>query len=106
MTDATDPAARTDRQKVAHRGWLIFFCFVILTAAVCFAYKFYEFFYDLAQQEGFRFAGAHLATYLLVSAGFFLLLLYAFLKGHFSDIERPKIDILEREMKYDHDEFA
>lgn len=105
MNTPNDGAQRPGKASVAQRGWLIFFCFVILTAAVCFAYKFYEFFYDLAAQEGFRFAGAHLATYLLVAGGFFLLLLYAFLKGHFSDIEQPKIDLLDQERRYDHAEF-
>lgn len=91
---------------VPHRGWLIFFCSVILVAAAAFVLKFYEFFHDLVNHEGLRFAGAHLAIYLLVAAGFFLLLLFAFLKGHFSDIERPKYDLLDRERRYDEDEFA
>ncbi len=100
------PPASPAQPPVAHRGWLIFFGGIVLVAALCFVVKFYEFFYDLSRQEGFRFAGAHLATYLLVAGGFFLLLLYAFLKGHFSDIERPKLDLLERERRLDHDEFA
>ena len=90
----------------SQRTVIVVFAAIIALAAAAFAFKFYEFFYDLSRQEGFRFAGAHLATYLLVAGGFFLLLLYAFLKGHFSDIERPKLDLLERERRYDHDEYA
>lgn len=89
-----------------HRRWMVFFLVVIGAAGVAFAFKLYEFFYDLSQQEGFRFAGAHLATYLLVAGGFFLLLAYAFLKGHFADIEQPKYDILESEQSYDREEFG
>ena len=51
-------------------------------------------------------AGAHLLTYVLVAGGFFLLLLYCFLTGHFADIERPKYDLLESERANDLREFA
>lgn len=88
-----------------HRRWMIFFCLIIAVAGLAFAFKLYEFFYDLSSQQGFRFAGAHLATYLLVAAGFFLLLFYAFLKGHFSNIEQPKHDILDSERRYDRAEY-
>lgn len=89
-----------------HRRWMIFFLVVIAAAGVAFCFKLYEFFYDLSQQEGFRFAGAHLATYLLVAGGFFLLLLFAFLSGHFADIEQPKYDILESEESHDREEYG
>jgi len=88
-----------------HRAMLWFFGFIIAMAAVAFAFKFYEFFVDLARQEGFRFAGAHLLTYLLVAGGFFLLLAFAFLSGHFADIERPKYDLLDSERRHDEADF-
>jgi hypothetical protein len=90
----------------SHRRWMIFFCAIIVLAGVAFSFKLYEFFYDLGSQEGFRFAGAHLGTYLLVAGGFFLLLLFAFLNGHFSDIERPKHEILESEERHDRAEYG
>jgi hypothetical protein len=103
MTARDDsPAARRQRR---HRAMLWFFAVVIFMAAVAFGFKFYEFFMDLARQEGFRFAGAHLLTYLLVAAGFFLLLGFAFVTGHFADIEQPKHDMLEQERRYDAEEF-
>ena len=109
MTDPTErtgtTASRDEPKPRSHRSWLIFFGFIIAMAAVAFGFKFYEFFVDLASQEGFRFAGAHLATYLLVAGGFFLLLIYAFLHGHFHDIEQPKFDILDKERQRDRDEF-
>ena len=89
----------------SHRAWLWFFAFVIAMAGVAFAFKLYEFFYDLTNREGFEFTGAHLLTYLLVAGGFFLLLLYGFLRGHFADIEQPKHDLLDQERRYDRAEF-
>ena len=110
--NASDPAASPTPTPTpphpaprAHRRWMIFFLVVIGFAGLSFGFNLYEFFYDLSRQEGFRFAGAHLATYLLVAGGFFLLLAFAFMRGHFSDIERPKHELLDRERMYDHAEF-
>ena len=88
------------------RFWIVFFSVGCTLAGLGFAYKLYEFFFDVASREGFQFAGVHLVTYALVAAGFLLLLLYAFLQGHFSDIERPKHELLEKELRYDRDEFG
>ena len=96
------PERLTPRMKAV----MAFFLLTILLAAVAFGVKFYEFFIDLASQEGFRFAGAELLTYLLVAGGFFLLLAFAFLNGHFADIERPKYDLLEEERRHDELEFG
>ncbi|GEM_PF-2297273 len=108
----TDPSATSGQQGGAHapmprshKGWMIFFLVIVAFAGVAFFFKLYEFFYDLSSQEGFRFAGAHLGTYLLVAAGFFLLLLYGFLKGHYTNIEQPKYDLLDKEQSYDRAEF-
>lgn len=97
----SEPREVSRERDTAHRGWLIFFCAIIVIAGASFAFKFYEFFYDLSSQQGFRFAGAHLGTYLLVAGGFFLLLLFAFLNGHFADIEQPKYEILDKEIERD-----
>ena len=88
------------------RFWIAFFAVGCTAAGLGFAYKLYEFFFDVVGREGFEFAGAHLVTYALVAAGFLLLLLFAFLHGHFSDIERPKHELLEKELRYDRAEFG
>jgi hypothetical protein len=88
-----------------HRAWLIFFIVGCAVAGLGFFYKLYEFFWALTDTDGFEFAGVHLVTYGLVAGGFLMLLLYGFLKGHFSDIERPKYELLERERAYDHADF-
>lgn len=98
-------APRAHPAPRAHRAWMVFFLVIIAGAGLAFGFKFYEFFVDLSSHEGFRFAGAHLATYLLVATGFFLLLGFAFLKGHFNDVERPKHELLEREIRHDRAEF-
>jgi hypothetical protein len=88
------------------RPWvLIVFAVAIVAAAWGFSWKLFEFFDDLLAQGGLHFAGVHLAIYVLVAAGFLLLLAYAFLSGHFSDIERPKFEMLERERENDRREF-
>ena len=89
----------------AHRSWIWFFLIVIGAAGVAFFFKLKEFFYDLTVTPGFEFTGAHLLIYLLVASGFFLLLTFAFLRGHFADIESPKIDLLDLERSYDRAEF-
>ncbi len=88
-------------------GRIVLWFFVIGTgiAGLGFGYKLHEFFWALQRQEGFEFAGIHLITYGLVAAGFLALLAHCFLGGHFSDIEAPKHDLLEREMRHDHAEF-
>lgn len=84
------------------RRWILgFFLFAIAISGVGFAWKIYEFADDLADQHGLRFAGVHLLAYAFVAAGFLSLLAYAFLKGHFRDIEEPKFDLLEKERRYD-----
>ncbi len=87
------------------RAWLIFFIAGCGVAGLGFFYKLYEFFWALTETEGFEFAGVHLVTYGLVAGGFLLLLAFSFFKGHFADIERPKYELLERELAHDHADF-
>jgi hypothetical protein len=95
--------SRTGRPS---RWALAFFGLVIVLAALAFGFKFYEFFVNLSEQRGFRFAGAHLLNYLLVAGGFFLLLAACFLGGQFADIEAPKHDLLTSERDHDHADFG
>lgn len=101
-TDAERRAA--DRRVLTWMLWI--FGFVIVAGAFAFGWKIYEFTADLLDQEGLRFAGSHLLTYVLVAGGFFMLLLYCFLRGHFADIEKPKYDLLDMEKGYDLREYA
>lgn len=94
------------KHSSSHRVMVWLFGVVAFLGGSAFVFKLYEFFEDLSSSEGLRFAGSHLLTYCLVAGGFLLLLAYAFANGHFSDIERPKIDLLEKEKSYDREEFG
>jgi len=86
--------------------WVLGFFIVVSTlAGFGFIYKLYEFFFELTGTEGFSFAGVHLITYVLVALGFVALLAHAFLRGHFSDIEQPKYDLLAHERAFDLGEY-
>lgn len=97
---ARDPGSRV------HRFMVWTFGIVVAFAGLGFVYKLYEFFEDLSATEGLRFAGAHLLVYLLVAGGFMCLLGFAFLRGHFSDIEAPKYELIDREKSHDEAEFG
>lgn len=93
------------RRSPLHRVWLWVFLAGTLVAGLGFGFKLYEFFWALAGTEGFEFAGVHLITYGLVASGFLLLLVQGVLSGHFASIEDPKFELLEREERYDREEF-
>ena len=98
---------RGNPEGARHRLVLAVFLIIVATAgALFFIYKIYEFFQDMVDEAGIHFAGPHLVTYFFVALGFFLILAYAFLKGHFSEIEKPKYDMLEREERYDREDYA
>ena len=62
-----------------------------------FGSKFVEFVQLYRGDVDGAFAVAPVINYLLASAGFFLLLLWATMNGMFHDIERPKYTLLDRE---------
>jgi hypothetical protein len=97
--DRQDGSAR--REGGAKRAWLWIFGLGTALAGVGFAVKIHEFLSDALAEEGIGFAGSHLLSYALVAGGFLLLLVGVFLRGHFADIERPKFDMLDREVLHD-----
>jgi hypothetical protein len=78
---------------------------VVAFGGLAFVYKLYEFFMDLSASSGLRFAGAHLLTYVLVAGGFLCLLAFAFLRGHFGEIEAAKYELLDQEVRRDREDF-
>lgn len=93
-------------ERRLRRALLWFFGFVIVMGGAGFTFKLYEFFVDLTDADGLRFAGAHILTYILTAGGFVLLLVLAFMRGHFADIEKPKFDMLENERRMDRETFG
>ncbi len=106
MNAPKETGGSTRRSGRLRRIWLWFFVVTCALAGVGFFYKLYEFFWNVTSTEGFEFAGVHLVTYIFVAGGFVMLLAYGFLKGHFSDIESPKHDMLERERRLDELEYG
>jgi TRAP-type C4-dicarboxylate transport system permease small subunit len=66
-----------------------------------FLYKLYEFANTAAQEEMPGFALVSVVPYLTATFGFLLLAVWAFLRGHFKDLEKPKYDMLDQEKEYD-----
>ncbi|KAA3604942.1 MAG: cbb3-type cytochrome oxidase assembly protein CcoS [Planctomycetota bacterium] len=85
-------------------GLTIFFGTVSILAGGGFLYKLYEFFMSIDDKNIIGFAIAPLVNYVLVAGGFLALLVWAFLSGQFSDIEKPKIDLLIDQEKYDRED--
>lgn len=95
-----EPAA--DRRRGGtRRGVMIFFLCAAAASGIGFAVKIYQFAQDMLQEHGIGFAGAHLMTYACVALGFLLLLAGTFFRGHYAEIEKPKYDLLERELMHD-----
>jgi len=92
-------------ERRAPARWVtVVFLLGALAAGLGFGVKLYEFAEDLLADQGIGFAGAHLITYALVAAGFVLLLLGTFLRGHWADIEKPKFELIEKERAHDRNE--
>lgn len=100
----TDPKAPETR--LWKRFWVIFFGVGTFIGGLGFSMKIWSFMHDLMDAGGIQFAAIHLGTYFLVAIGFVLLLTFAFLRGHFSDIEAPKFTMIEEERRHDRAEFA
>ena len=99
-------AEEKKRDTRSRRIMMRLFAFIVVASGSAFVYKLYEFFHDLTDSDGLRFAGSHLLTYVLVAGGFGLLLCYGFLRGHFADIEKAKYEMLDLEERHDREEFA
>lgn len=71
----------------------------IVFAAFSFAYKVYEIVMTVPNGEVIGFAAVHIATYLFVAIGFFLLFIWSFLRGDFREIEEQKMRPIEMERR-------
>lgn len=76
---------------------------ILIPSMYGFVGKFVEFVHIYRGASGGEFAIAPILNYLLASAGFFCMLLWAAWNGMFRDVERPKIDFLENERLLDRD---
>ena len=76
---------------------------ILIPSMYGFIGKFVEFVHIYRGASGGEFAVAPILNYLLASAGFLCMLLWASWNGMFRDVERPKIDFLENERLLDSD---
>jgi TRAP-type C4-dicarboxylate transport system permease small subunit len=66
-----------------------------------FVYKLVEFASTAGREEMPGFALVSVVPYFAATFGFLLLAIWAFLRGHFKDIEEPKYRMLDQEKEYD-----
>lgn len=74
---------------------------ILIPSMYGFLGKFVEFVHIYRGTGGGEFAVAPIMNYLLASAGFFCMLLWASWNGMFRDVERPKFEFLENEARID-----
>ena len=101
---AGDGADRGPRGGGSRRkAWitLVMAILILIPSLYGFAGKFIEFIHIYRGTGGGEFAVAPILNYLLASAGFFCMLLWAAWHGMFRDIERPKYEFLANEARID-----
>jgi len=102
--DPSQPAvAATTRQSrsVAWTVTVVFGVLILIPSMLGFVMKFGELMALTEGAEDGGFAITPVINYLLASAGFFFLLLWAAINGMFRDLERPKYLMLENERELD-----
>ena len=72
-----------------------------LAAGVAFVYKIAEFIFTLNSNEVQGFADVPVTIYFVVAAGWLCLLVWSYASGQFTDVERPKVEMLELEEAYE-----
>jgi hypothetical protein len=107
VTDALQPVvggphARErdqDPRDARRRMWLtaIMGVLILIPSMYGFTGKFIEFVHIYRGEPGGEFAVAPILNYLLASAGFFCMLMWAAWNGMFRDVEKPKFDFLDNE---------
>lgn len=70
---------------------------IIVPSAIGFTEKFIQFVRTLSSDDGGHFTVIPILNYLIVTAGFTCLLVWATAHGMFRDVEKPKFKLLEQE---------
>jgi len=96
-----DPETRRGMTRTQSRVTAAMAVLILLPSLYGFAGKFLEFVHIYRGGAGGEFAVAPILNYLLASAGFFCMLLWASWNGMFRDLERPKTDFLDNETRLD-----
>lgn len=96
------PVSTKDKNRSSAWTITVFFgVLILIPSLIGFLMKFSEFI-SVAEDTGSgQFAITPIVNYLLASAGFFSLLMWAALNGMFKDLEHPKFVMLETEKELD-----
>ena len=78
----------------------------VLGGGATFAFKIYEFIQTAGRGDLPGFAFATVFSYFIVTLGFLCLAAWAYLRGHYHDIEEPKYRLLETESELERLEAA
>jgi hypothetical protein len=107
-SDDRHPAQQFEQVPVIHSGrsiaWIVSVVFgvlILIPSMLGFMMKFRELVALTGEIGEGGFAITPVINYLLASAGFFLMLLWAGINGMFRDLERPKYWMLENERELD-----
>ena len=73
----------------------------VMVGGGSFIYKLYEFISTASKGQLPGFAIATVVSYFLATMGFLCLAVWAFLRGHYHDIEEPKLRLLQTEAELD-----
>ena len=98
------PAELTKPRRGRGLAWtvtIIFAVLILIPSMLGFVMKFMELIHLTQGEADGGFAITPVVNYLLASAGFFFLLLWAALNGMFNDLEKPKYLMLENEARLD-----
>lgn len=83
---------------------IVFAVIILVPSMIGFVMKFIEFVRTFQDDAQGAFAITPMVNYLFASLGFLCMLIWAIVNGAFSDMESPKVIMLERERMLDRDQ--
>jgi hypothetical protein len=97
------PGGKNHGRGMSRQAWITIAMAVLILIPSMYGFlgKFIEFVHISRGEEGGEFAVAPIMNYLLASAGFFCMLLWAAWNGMFRDVEGPKYEFLDNEARID-----
>lgn len=93
--------SKTKQNRRAHYITIGFAVPILIFSGLGFVAKFIEFIHTFQGESEGAFAITPMVNYLLASAGFFCMLVWATINGMFHDIEEPKQTMLDNDVALD-----
>jgi hypothetical protein len=98
---------RTETSGPKGRGRIVLWIAMIVgivSAGTAFVYKIAEFMFTLSSDEVPGFADMPVTLYFIVATGWLAILAWCFLTGKFTDMEKAKWEMIEKEEAYERGE--